>query len=206
MLLEEVIPAIKAKWPDYACKTIWLQQDNARPHISATDPDFIREATKDGWDIHLINQPAQSPDLNILDLGFFRAIQSIKDQMSYKDEDKLIEVVKSAYDNYDPILLNYIWLSLQNCMIEIMDCKGNNNYQQPHMGKARMDNEGTLPQALGIEQDLIDECKFWVENGSMENYQPKNEMKEYQSDSDVDFAEGEEDEDVEEEGEEVSDH
>ena len=109
-------------------------------------------------EIHLINQPAQSPDLNILDLGFCRAFLSVKDQMTYKDEDKLIKVVKVAYDTYDPILLNYIWLSLQNCMIEILDCKGNNNYVQPHMNKAALDREGKLPVTLGIGQHVIDEA------------------------------------------------
>ena len=107
--------------------------------------------------------------------------------MSYKYEDKLIEAVKSAYDNYDPILLNYIWLSLQNCMIEILDCKGNNNYVQPHMKKAALDRQGKLPVTLGIKQHVIDEANYWVEHGTMEDYP----VEEYESDSEAEMVDSE---------------
>jgi len=38
------------------------------------DEDFRIVASQDGIDIWLKCQPPNSPDLNILDLGFFRAI------------------------------------------------------------------------------------------------------------------------------------
>ncbi|KAI5410613.1 hypothetical protein KIW84_055943 [Lathyrus oleraceus] len=52
-----------------------ITTDNARTHINHDDPLFREAATKDGFDIRLMCQPANSPDLNILDLGFFSAIQ-----------------------------------------------------------------------------------------------------------------------------------
>ncbi|XP_074265511.1 uncharacterized protein LOC141587948 [Silene latifolia] len=78
MLINIVLPAIKAKWPSTASKHIIIQHDNARPHIDNSDPDFRAAATADGWNIELKNQPPNSPDLNVLDLGFFRAIQSLQ--------------------------------------------------------------------------------------------------------------------------------
>ena len=44
-------------------------------HIAVDDLDFCRAAQADGWDIRLMCQPPNSPDLNILDLGFFAARQ-----------------------------------------------------------------------------------------------------------------------------------
>ena len=41
-------------------------------------------------------QAASSPDVNLLDLGFFRAIQSFNDAT----EEELIELVSVAYENY----------------------------------------------------------------------------------------------------------
>ncbi|KAI5386953.1 hypothetical protein KIW84_073192 [Lathyrus oleraceus] len=78
-LIEKVLPAIKEKWPrdDLGTSTIFIQQDNARTHINHDDQEFIQEATRDGFDIRLMCQPANSPDLNVLDLGFFSAIQSL---------------------------------------------------------------------------------------------------------------------------------
>ena len=145
--------------------------------------------------MHLVNQPGQSPDLNILDLGFFRAIQSIKDQMSYKDEDKLIKAVEEAYNTYDPILLNYIFLSLQNCMIEILKCKGNNNYKLPHMNKASLDRQGKLPVVLEVDRDLVQEAFSLIEEGRLEDYHAgdidSEEGSEDDTDSDADVSEAE---------------
>jgi hypothetical protein len=51
-------------------KPIYIQQDNARPHISPNDRLFCEAAKQDGFDIRIVCQLANSPDLNILDLGF----------------------------------------------------------------------------------------------------------------------------------------
>ncbi|ETI35702.1 hypothetical protein F443_18017 [Phytophthora nicotianae P1569] len=74
MLLEYVIPAIKAKWPHaQMLQPIKIQQDNARPHVDVNDPVVVAAGTSGGWNIRLANQPAQSPELNALDVGFFTA-------------------------------------------------------------------------------------------------------------------------------------
>ncbi|CAA0807020.1 Unknown protein [Striga hermonthica] len=81
-LIEKVIPSIIEKWPrsDYG-ETIYVQQDNARTHVLPNDPDFVAAASQNGFDIRLTCQPPNSPDLNILDLGYFRAIQSLQQKM-----------------------------------------------------------------------------------------------------------------------------
>lgn len=85
-LIEKVLPAIKEKWPrEEFHYPIFIQQDNAKPHISPDDEDFRRAATQDGFDIRLMCQPANSPDLNVLDLGFFAAIQSLQHKESPKN-------------------------------------------------------------------------------------------------------------------------
>ncbi|CAH9116606.1 unnamed protein product [Cuscuta europaea] len=84
MILNELLPAIKQTWPDADNRRVIIQQDNARPHIDINDPDFVREGTKDGWNIQSTCQPPNSPDLNVLDLGFFRTIDAIKDQKAPK--------------------------------------------------------------------------------------------------------------------------
>ena len=44
-------------------------------------------------------QAANSPDVNLLDLRFFRAIQSFNDA-TLKNKEELIQAVSAAYDNY----------------------------------------------------------------------------------------------------------
>lgn len=50
-------------------QTTLIQQDNAEPHISPTDSEFMSAGSTYGRDIRLKCQPPNSPDINVLDLG-----------------------------------------------------------------------------------------------------------------------------------------
>ncbi|XP_074300843.1 uncharacterized protein LOC141632172 [Silene latifolia] len=136
-MIEKVIPAIKAKWPERRGRKIFIRQDNSRPHISPNDLDFKAAATSDGWDMELICQPPNSPDLNILDLGLFRSIQTLQHEKAPKSVVELVNAVVRSYEEVTAVILNHTWLTLQTCMNEILKKKGNNNYKIPHMGKKR---------------------------------------------------------------------
>ena len=66
-----------------------------------------------GINATLYTQAANSPDVNLLDLGFFRAIQSFNDAAP-KNEKELIEAVSEAYDMYPHHKINQTWLSLHD--------------------------------------------------------------------------------------------
>lgn len=66
MVIEVIIPTTKIKW----------LQVNAESHISQRDVECQQVYDQDSFTFDLIQQPPDSPDLNILDLGFFRTIQS----------------------------------------------------------------------------------------------------------------------------------
>ncbi|KAK9750176.1 hypothetical protein RND81_02G178500 [Saponaria officinalis] len=157
-LINLLIPAIKQKWPASASKEIIIQQDNAKPHINGKDKDFIEASTSDGFNIKLTQQPAMSPDLNILDLGFFRSIQSLQDENPAKNVDELVKNVQDAYERETAECLDNVWLSLQACMMEIMKVKGHNNYKLPHLGKAAQRRQRTLPRDLVVDEELVKEC------------------------------------------------
>ena len=96
-MIEKVLPAIRAKWPhEDVNKPIYIQQDNAPSHLELNDPLFCQAAQKNGFDIRLVCQPANSPDFNILDLGFFRAIQSIQYKKVAKTVEGLIPIVQEV--------------------------------------------------------------------------------------------------------------
>jgi hypothetical protein len=86
---------------------------------------------------------------NILDLGFFRAIQSFNDHAP-ANEMELIASVQSAYDRYPLERINRVWLSLQAVLNEIIECHGNNDYTLPHMRKERLQREGRLPVVIPV--------------------------------------------------------
>ena len=90
MMIEQVLPAIKAKCPrEMQRKNIRIQQDNATPHNSFNldDPVVAEKIRTKCEELRLAGivpfyQPPNSPDTNVLDLGFFAAIQSLQYQES----------------------------------------------------------------------------------------------------------------------------
>ncbi|XP_049373035.1 uncharacterized protein LOC125838026 [Solanum verrucosum] len=158
-LIKKVLPAIRSKWPISESNTlIFIQQDNARPHIDINDMEFNEAAREGGFDIRLCFQPPNSPDLNVLDLGFFRAIQSLQYQKALLTIDKLINAVETSFNEMKWERLNHVFLTLQACMIEVMKAKGGNNYKVPHMMKERLEREGNLPIQLSCVIDIVNEA------------------------------------------------
>lgn len=139
-LIEKVIPAIKSVWPQDAIhETIYIQQDNARTHVSPNDPAFLQAVAAIGLDIWLMQQPPNSLDMNVLDLSFFRSLQSLTDSRNPTTIEELIQGVEEEYEAYDVENLNRVFLSLQMCMKEVMKIGGGNRYRNPHMNKRRLD-------------------------------------------------------------------
>ncbi|XP_059634636.1 uncharacterized protein LOC132276975 [Cornus florida] len=98
-LIEKVLPAIRAKWPcGGMMETIYIQQDNAKPHIDPLDAEFLEGATKDGFDIWLTFQPPNSLDLNVLGLGYIRAIQSLQYQQAPTTIDELVDAIEKSFN------------------------------------------------------------------------------------------------------------
>ena len=148
-MCEKLIPAIHDLWPDEdEERTIFIQQDNATPHLKPSDEVFRRAVEQTGLDIKLIQQPPNSPDLNILDLCFFRSLQSHTDCRAPQNIRELIEGVEEEYQNYDVNTLARSFMTLQSCMREIMREKGGIGYKIPHMQKERRQQEGFLSLSL----------------------------------------------------------
>ena len=85
-------------------------------------------------------QPANSLDLNVLDLGFFSVIQSVQHKESPKTVEELVNAVVKAFKSFPIAKSNHIFLTLQLCMIEIMKVKGSHEYKIPHVNKVRLES------------------------------------------------------------------
>ncbi|CAM9167108.1 unnamed protein product, partial [Ectocarpus sp. 12 AP-2014] len=160
MLIDRVIPDIKRKFPRPPAsaspedRIVWLRQDNACPPLVNDDPELTAALTSDGWDIRMLNQPANSLDTNILDLGFFASIQSPQeDKTTPGNIDDLLKVVNDAWEEESPAKLNRVWLSLQACLKENMLAGGDSAYKLPHLHKGRLETAGTLPWQLECKEE-----------------------------------------------------
>ncbi|XP_057787677.1 uncharacterized protein LOC131004935 [Salvia miltiorrhiza] len=136
MYIYKLIPAIMAKWPQFASKTIYIQQDNAKPHIKDDDRDFRAAAS---W---------------------FKAIQSLQVQTVSTNEGELVQAVQKSFEELSELTLNNVFLSLQGCLTEIMKVKGQNCYKIPHMKKGMLARQGNLPMALEVPKELVEEYEL----------------------------------------------
>ena len=156
LLISKLLPAIIEKWPwtDRLSRKILIQQDGAKSHINTDDEEF-REAIQDQELNAGLYTQASSPDVNLLDLGFFRAIQSFNDAAP-KNEEELIQSVQLAYTNYPRKRLNRTWLTLQSVFNQIILC---NDIE--HLSKEKLKRPGKLPNVL----DVVDEASAFDELG-----------------------------------------
>jgi len=151
LILEKLLPAISEKCPiDMKAKPIFVQHDNAPPHKSvfSTLPALVDKNRELGITVMVREQPANSPDLNVLDLGVFRALQSCQFCNAPKDLIQLIVQTKETYKKFPSCSLDDVWLTLQTCMNDIVENDGDNNYKITHMSKRKLEREGLLPRII----------------------------------------------------------
>ena len=135
-------------------RTIYIQQDGAKNPICEDDKEFNDALTEQDIDTNLYTQTPNSPDVNLLDLGFFRAIQSFNNA-SPKNEEELIQLVQDAYENYLRHKLNQTWQTLQSCFNQIILHHGDNDYSIEHISKAKLERQGQLPDVLDVVDDDV---------------------------------------------------
>jgi hypothetical protein len=157
MMIKLVLPDIKRKMP--INNNIIVQQDAAaKAYLPVDDPGFKAKflelyGNEDAVKLYM-TQPAQSPDLNMNDLGFFASLQSMYCRISPKNAIELIEMVESCFNNYHVCKLNRIWLRLQSCCTnKIIEEKGDNKYKLPHMNKERLERLNQLPISVAVTQE-----------------------------------------------------
>ena len=181
LLISKSIPAILEKWPrrDRMSRTIYIQQDSAENHIHEDDEEFNNALMEQDIDAKLYTQTPNSPDVNLLDLGFFRAIQSFNDA-SPKNEEELIQSVMEAYNNYPQHKLNRTWLTLQSCFNQIILHHRDNDYSIEHISKAKLEWQGQLPDVLDVVDDDVYQMND-KRDGESNSYNENNSLNESNS-------------------------
>ena len=156
MMITLVLPAIRQRFPGYD-KNVKMQQDGAPAHIEELDPQFIEAATVGNWNISLETQPARSPDLNHLDLSFFRALQSAQWARGFASNiNELVTMVTEAYWDFPSFKIEKGFVTLATVIDQILVCRGDNTYKIPHIGKDRMIRDGTLPRWYPASEPAIE--------------------------------------------------
>lgn len=160
MMKKKLLPAIIDKVRHLSAEDrdkleeIEIQMDNAPGHAPKTslvnlNQHFQEKMSKhfEGISIKIVCQPPNSPDLNLLDLGAWRSLQTacneVKDQFLISDtsgsiEGKLISAVLEAWKQWEnEEKLRALVETLFLFMEEIIACGGSNHFRQPHSGRKK---------------------------------------------------------------------
>ncbi|CAN0498034.1 unnamed protein product, partial [Discosporangium mesarthrocarpum] len=100
---------------------------------------------KAGDSIILETQPANSPDLNVNDLGFFHSILQLKEDVGMSSLEDMVEAIMEVFNVCPWETLERVWQSLFAFLGEVLGSKGNNSYKLPHLGKENLCRTGKLP-------------------------------------------------------------
>jgi len=101
--------------------------------------------------------------LNICDLDFFNAIQSLQYDKAPRTIDELITAVETSFQEMSKQKLNDNFLTLQKVMETVIMHKGSNHYQLPHMNKEKLRREGKLPDDVKIDEKVYKDGKACID-------------------------------------------
>ncbi len=151
LILDKLLPAIKEKCPIAMLNNrIFIQHDNAPPHkaVSTALPEFVAKSLELGIDVAIWEQPPNSPDLNVLDLGIFCALQCRQFRNCLTTLQEFMDQTRQMYDEFPIKLLNGVWYMLQTVMKEITHCNGGNKYKLVHSSKSKLERLGLLRRCI----------------------------------------------------------
>ena len=108
-----------------------------------------------GWLVELVTQPAQSPDLNINDLGFFASLKSRVWGMNASTVDELVQTIFDQYEEYDGDTLERVWQSLFKVYNQTLRKLGDNDFSVEHTGVRKRQREGTLERVVKYDVEAF---------------------------------------------------
>ncbi|ETW03763.1 hypothetical protein H310_05130 [Aphanomyces invadans] len=141
-VVAQVIPTIKAKFPT-SNKRIVLQHDNETPHGGVTNEDLVSSST-DAWTFVVRSQLPNSPDLNVLDLGFFSSLQALHHKLVSRSLDDVIHATLAVFGLSGGETLGNVFLTLQAVMRLVLENNGGNFFRLPHLSKDALRRAGAL--------------------------------------------------------------
>ena len=121
----------------------------------------LRSDGKDDVRVDVLQQPSNSPDCNIWDIGGFNAHQKEFKRLEAftNDKQRMMELVYRAWDNISWKVMDKSWASFFNNLRSIMRCRGDNNYKQAHnQGEKRQKDAGAAVDLSVNYEDYI-ACK-----------------------------------------------
>lgn len=166
--MEDVLlPAIIAAMPHAGLhgQTLVIQHDGAPAHSGKGNAEYWPLMLKKLYHkrrIEIITQPAQSPDLNVNDLGFFNSLQKLTRSEGSVTLSEMLDNVEACFWAYEPETLERVWQAQFNIYNCILQARGGNNFKLPHTGVAKRQRAGVLASEVLALRPEIRACRALV--------------------------------------------
>ena len=144
------------------CEVTPLSYNKTEPHTGHDNLEFINnEGLKDGWNITVVAQPAQSP---VNDLGFFCSLKCHVEQLKAEEAmlENLYEAVLEAWNEYFQSFWNVFGDYQSACYRSILEDQGSNWYEAPHTGARTRQTCGPQVVDLKVKRALIIQAQHLV--------------------------------------------
>jgi hypothetical protein len=176
-LLESMVDSMREVYPEGVIK---LQFDNAPGHTGHNNLARIEQyIVEKNLEIELVKQPANSPDLNMCDLAFFRSLdcraEAIKrDLKNAQGIDKIFQSVQVAFEEYDGDTLASCYGHLYAVYNAILAHDGDNNFNNPHakVRKRLRNGEYGLIKTVTLDANAIAQVRDAVNDFFVGEFDP----------------------------------
>lgn len=161
-----VLQSIRAKVPWALTHETIIQHDGASGHEGKGNYELLHEAGQHNpiapikWE----TQSAQSPDVNKNDHCFFASLQAKADKLKLasKSKEVLMDAVTQAYAEYPAealVRVDALQFEIYRC---ILKCDGSNQYDLPHSGIRKRQNEGSMVPDYTVPPGLVNKARMTV--------------------------------------------
>ena len=167
-----------------AGEVLHYQHDGARPHTERVNTQLFRShGAMKGLRIQVLVQPAQSPDLNVDDLAFFRSLQTDVSLVAKENRRDLLAAVTQCWEDYPADKMESVWLCLYASFLGVLESGGGNEYIR-HRGLRSLKASGG--DVTTVQRSTIKEAEK-----KLKEQKNRLERDEYSSASDDDSDENE---------------
>lgn len=166
LLATQILPAIKQKLPRHLQTSgpVFVQLDSQHLRLPADDPVVPEQGSTDGWTMRLQYQPPYSPDLVVLDHGFFKFIEAAVKDRRPETVEQLVDAVDRAFAEMPKRHVNDAFLALQKAMEATMLVRGSNCFElEGNPGKRSLQLDGSLPVSVLCKPEAVLACRSALE-------------------------------------------
>ncbi|KAI5155269.1 hypothetical protein ENBRE01_3503, partial [Enteropsectra breve] len=118
ILAENLIPYIR----QLNSQNILFQQDNARPHVSSSTKDWLKER-----EVECMDWPPYSPDLNQIENLWGILVQRVySNGRQFENKEELIETIKKEWKGIQVDIAQGLVFSMKDRMYDVLTKNGLN--------------------------------------------------------------------------------